>query len=64
MTRIPTNCYLAMIFDESGKEVRSIDIKNQSENLKISTKDLPVGAYILRIFVGGEVLDRKFVVVR
>lgn len=64
ISNLPNNCSKIIIFDESGKEVKRIDIKNQSESFKISTEDLPIGAYILRIFVGIEVLDRKFVILR
>jgi hypothetical protein len=62
--KLPINTSKVQIFDESGKEIRSIDIKNQAESFKISTEELPVGTYILRLFIGGEVLDRKFVVLR
>jgi hypothetical protein len=64
INKLPINTSIIQIFDESGKEVRTIDNKNQAESLKISTKDLPVGTYILRLFVGGEVVDKKFVVLR
>jgi hypothetical protein len=62
--KIPVNTNKILIFDELGKEVRKIEIINQTENLKISTKDLPVGSYILRMFAGSEVLVRKFIIIR
>jgi hypothetical protein len=61
---LPVNTIKIQIFDETGKEVRAIENMNQSEILKISTKELNIGTYVLRIFVGNDVLDRKFVVVR
>jgi hypothetical protein len=64
LSNIPLNANKIQIFDEAGKEVRSIEVKTQSESLKISTKDLPLGNYVLRIFVGLEVVDKRFVVLR
>jgi len=64
LENLPNNCNKIIIYDGIGKEVKTVEVPNSTKFIKISTKDLPVGAYILRLFVGGEVLDRKFVVIR
>jgi len=61
---LPKNSTEIQIFDETGKRVMNIDLKSQTQFLKISIRDLSQGCYILRIAGRNEVVDRKLVIVK